>query len=74
MSCERCIDIHKAQAVGITGTPCKCKCHDYSIGKTNITTGTSADPASVTYLNMTGSDGNSTGTTNVKINSDGTFN
>ena len=61
MSCERCIDIHKAQAVGISKSPCDCKCHDY-IGK--IT-----DPTSVTYLDMT----DTASTANVKINSDGTF-
>ena len=64
VSCERCIDIHKAQAVGISSTPCKCKCHDYSIGKVD-------NPASVTYMNL--NQDTSSATANVKINPDGTF-
>lgn len=27
MSCDRCVDIHNAQACGMSGKPCECGCH-----------------------------------------------
>ena len=42
MSCERCLDIHKAQRDGKTGRGCGCHCHDkgFTTTGTTATTGT----------------------------------
>jgi len=64
MACERCIDIHKAQNVGITSDPCPCKCH-----KDSHSINLSADSA-ITLLDMTEKDYT---TKKVEIQSDGSF-
>jgi hypothetical protein len=63
LACERCIDVHKAQAVGAQVDECPCRCHK-SKNKVMDTAG------NVSYINMT-NDGGHTG--NVTLNSDGTF-
>jgi hypothetical protein len=30
MSCDRCVDVHNAQAAGLSGKSCECSCHGYS--------------------------------------------
>ncbi len=72
MSCERCIDVHKAQAVGATQNKCTCDCHQRTVGTGNDFASTfTPDPNSISFLNMT--DCTSNGGASVVLNPDNTF-
>ena len=62
MACERCIDIHKAQNIGATSSPCECDCH---VDSNSV----SSTDKSVSFINYNVD----CGTDTVKIEADGTF-
>jgi len=70
MTCDRCIDIHKAQKEGKTQRECGCSCHD-SIGWTS--TGTTTGTINLTTDNSAGNTLNFSSDTGGAISGDQVF-